>query len=131
MKKITLSIVTLLIIAVLYSFKNISVEDINFADCLKKYNSKWGEPCADCKTWKDSYTVKLRNECNEKIDVQICVQEKNKTWKKFMFTAMPPKDTMTAYACEGTGKYLKWAKKTGDNSYQFPSLDEVNKEYKE
>lgn len=131
MKKIITLFLGISIIGFLYSFKSTTIQDVEYTECLKKYDSKWGDPCQDCKTWKDSYTVKLKNECNEKLDVMICVQEIDKSWKRFMFTGMPPKDTMSAYACHGTGRYLKWAKKTGDNSFQFPTIDQVNKEYKD
>lgn len=103
----------------------------DYTECIKKIGSEWGEQCVDCKVYKDSYRVKLKNECSDSVDVMICVQESNKTWKRFMFHAMAPNDSMVAYACEGTGKYLKWAKKAGDKSVVFPTIDEVNKQYKD
>jgi hypothetical protein len=106
--------------------------ETDYTDCMKKVGSgEWGEKCPDCKVYKDSYRVKYKNECAESLDVMICVQEKDKTWKKFMFHSIAPNDTMVVYACEGTGKVKKWAKKSGDNSIAFPTIDEVNKEYKE
>ena len=105
--------------------------DKDYLECFKKYASAWGETCQDCKTFKDSYKVKLRNECLENIDVQVCVQEANKTWKLFKFNKVAPKDSVIAYACEGTGKYLKWVRRSGDGSVNFPTLDEVNAKNKE
>ena len=120
--------------AAMVSFKgnNSSLaEDKDYADCIKKYNYVWGENCPDCKSSKDSYKAFFRNECNESIDLMIVVQESDKTWRKFMFTGMPPKDTMIAYACSGTGKVKKYAKKAGDKSITFPTIDQVNTEFKE
>lgn len=121
-------------IAILFLFFTAFIEkteDVDYLNCFKKYKSDWGEACPDCKTYKNSYRVFLKNECLDKLDVMVCVQESDKTWKRFMFNAMPSKDTMIAYACNGTGKYLKWAKKAGDKSIDFPSLEEVNATYKD
>jgi hypothetical protein len=107
-----------------------SQEDL--ADNIKKYGSAWGaycKPCGDLSS--QSYTVKLRNVGKEKLDVKVAVQEKNKSWKVFNFTAMAPNDSMIAYACQGTGKFLKWARKAGDNSTTFPTDKQINDEYKD
>ena len=111
--------------------KEVASADKDYLECFKKYASAWGETCQDCKTYKDSYKVKLRNECGENIDVQICVQEANKTWKLFKFNRVAAKDSVIAYACEGTGKYLKWVRKSGDGAVNFPALEEVNAKNKE
>ena len=120
--------------AAMLSFKSnysSAMEEKDYADCIKKYNSAWGENCPDCKSGKDSYKAFFRNECGENIDVMICAQETDKSWKKFMWADMHPKDTMIAYACIGTGKVKKWAKKAGDKSTTFPTIEEVNALYKE
>ncbi len=102
----------------------------DYADCVQKYRSGWGESCSQCSNSKDSYVVYLRNSCTEPIDVMVCVQESDKTWKRYQHSVMAPKDSLRAYACIGTGKYLSWARKAGDESTVFPSLEEVNKNYK-
>jgi hypothetical protein len=108
----------------------IAQEDL--ADNIKKYNSAWGQFCKPCGDLSaNSYTVKLRNIGKEKLDVKIAVQEKNKSWRVFNFNSMAPNDSMTAYACQGTGKYLKWARKAGDNGTTFPSDKQINDEYKD
>jgi hypothetical protein len=43
---------------------------------------------------------------------------------------MAPKDTMIAYACEGTGKYLYWARKADDTSIFFPTDEAINEQFK-
>lgn len=103
---------------------------IDYADCVQKYRSGWGENCSQCPNSQDSYVVYLRNSCTEPIDVMVCVQESDKTWKRYQHSGMAPKDSLRAYACIGTGKYLSWARKAGDESTVFPSLEEVNKNYR-
>ena len=101
----------------------------DYSQCVEKYRSAWGEDCSQCATWKDSYVVYLKNTCTEAIDVMICVQEETKQWKKFQHVAMAPGDSLRAYACVGTGKYLAWARKAGDESVLFPTLEQVNRDY--
>lgn len=103
----------------------------DYADCVNKYRSGWGEDCSQCVNSVDSYVVYLKNTCNEAIDVMVCVQETDKTWKKFQHSKMAPSDSLRAYACVGTGKYLSWARKAGDDSTVFPTLEEVNRKYKD
>ncbi|MCF8275657.1 MAG: hypothetical protein K9J17_02895 [Flavobacteriales bacterium] len=105
------------------------VDQMSYTDCLEKYRSSWGEECSQCTAWKDSYVVYLKNTCDESIDVMICVQEDNKQWKRFHHTSMAPGDSLRAYACVGTGKYLSWGRRAGDESVVFPSIEQVNQEY--
>ncbi len=102
----------------------------DLTDHIKKYGSAWGQYCKACGDLSSkSYTVKLKNTGTEKLDVKVAVQETNKTWKVFNFNNMNPNDTMIAYACMGTGKYLKWARKAGDQSTMFPTDKQINEEY--
>ena len=103
----------------------------NYTDCIVKYRSDWGEDCSQCTQWNDSYVVYLRNTCDQSLDVMICVQEDDKTWRRFQHTGMAPNDSLRAYACVGTGKYLAWAKRAGDESVVFPSIEQVNQDYAE
>ena len=103
----------------------------SYTDCVVKYRSNWGEDCSQCAAWNDSYVVYLKNTCSESIDVMICVQESNKTWKMFNHKSMAPNDSLRAYACVGTGKYLAWGRRAGDESVVFPSIEQVNKDYAE
>lgn len=115
-----------------------SVEDSNqtneadqqsYTECINKYRSAWGEDCSQCVSWHDSYVVYLKNTCDQSIDVMICVQESDKTWRRFQHTGMAPGDSLRAYACVGTGKYRAWGKRAGDESVTFPSVEQVNKDY--
>lgn len=101
----------------------------NYSDCVEKYRSAWGEDCSQCATYNDSYVVYLKNTCNESIDVMVCVQEETKEWKRFQHTSMASGDSLRAYACVGTGKYLAWAKRAGDESVVFPTIEQVNENY--
>jgi hypothetical protein len=103
----------------------------SYTDCVVKYRSAWGEDCSQCAAWNDSYVVYLKNTCDQSIDVMVCVQESNKEWKRFHHTAMAPGDSLRAYACAGTGKYLAWGRRAGDESVVFPTIEQVNKDYTE
>lgn len=103
----------------------------SYTDCVVKYRSAWGEDCSQCANWNDSYVVYLKNTCDESIDVMVCVQETTKKWKRFQHASMAPGDSLRAYACVGTGKYLAWGRKAGDESVVFPSIEKVNQDYKD
>lgn len=123
----------------LSSFLYLSQDDGNFAHFIVKSKSEWGTKCEKCVEydgWKrnfdDTYKVWMTNTGEEKMDVKCCVQEADKTWRCFFMNSMAPnKDTLIAYACKGTGKYLRWAKKEGDTGIIFPSDTEINEEFKD
>lgn len=99
------------------------------AECIKKYKSEWGNDCAGCSSKRDTYIVFLKNVCDLGLDIKIAVQNKNKTWKIFEKENFMGEDTLVVFSCEGTGKYLKWAKKAGDREVVFPSNMEIGKQY--
>jgi hypothetical protein len=103
--------------------------EMNYTDCVEKYRSAWGEDCSQCATYNDSYVVYLKNTCEQEIDVMVCVQEDTDDWKRFQHTSMAVGDSLRAYACVGTGKYLAWARRAGDESVVFPSIEQVNADY--
>ncbi len=112
-----------------FEFNNSSEKD--WSECLEKYDSKWGDYCEYCEDYEDSYKVFLRNICSEEIDVLVSVQNETKTWQVFSRNEMKPQDTLVAYSCKGTGKYLYWVRKAGDTEVVFPSVTEINSAYKE
>lgn len=133
-------IAPLSIILTLYGFRSVSQDAMpeDLTNCIVKHRSEWGTQCHNCGELKgykmsfdDTYKVFMGNGCDQKLDVKICVQEIDKTWKCFHFEAMTKKDTMVAWACKGTGKYLKWAKKAGDKELVFPTDAEVHELFKE
>lgn len=104
-------------------------DQTNYSDCVEKYRSAWGEDCSQCVNYNDSYVVYLKNTCEQAIDVMVCVQEETQEWKRFQHTSMASGDSLRAYACVGTGKYLAWARRAGDESVIFPSIEQVNEDY--
>ena len=125
MKK--LIIITAIVLPALL-FINGRMPEQDWTDCLVKYKSEWGEATTRC-NGPDTYKVYLRNSCTESIDVLVCVQEADKSWRPFSHNGMAPSDSMVGYACKGTGKYLWWARKAGDMEILFPTIDEVNEQY--
>ncbi len=123
-----------LLVPVAFAFipteKETPPQNMDWNDCLEKYGSAWGEDCLKCQYKKDTYKVKLKNVCTEAIDVVVCVQEADKTWRYSQYNGVPPKDSVIAYACNGTGKFLKFVRKAGDKSIIFKSAQEINAEYK-
>jgi len=101
----------------------------DYSDCVTKVDSEWGGQCLNYGFSELKYTVNLVNTCNEKLDLMCAVQRDNERWRLFYRMDMNPKDTLSAYACRGNGKYLKWVRKAGDVTVKFPTLDQVNEQY--
>ena len=130
--KLTTGILLLISSVFFQNIESTNVEEqTSYTDCVVKYRSAWGEDCSQCAAWNDSYVVYLKNTCDQSIDVMVCVQESNMEWKRFHHTAMAPGDSLRAYACAGTGKYLAWGRRAGDESVVFPTIEQVNKDYTE
>jgi hypothetical protein len=129
LRKIT-ALLTLLSIGLLtlQSFKYFPQDD-KWINCLVKYRFNWGESCNSCQMPKDTYKVYLRNTCDETLDVVVCVQETSKRWRYYSFKKLAPKDSVSAYACVGTGKILKFVKPSNNTELVLPTSDEVNAQY--
>lgn len=97
--------------------------------CVDKINSEWGGQCLNYGMSEAKYTVRLKNTCNEKVDLMCCVQYENTRWQCFYRMDMGQTDTLNAYACKGSGKYLKWVRKAGDVTTKFPTREQVNNDY--
>lgn len=100
-----------------------------YAECLKKSSSAWGSNCGSCYNSAKSYRINLKNACDDKIDVKVAVQERSNRWRTFNKNNMMPGDSISSYACEGTGKYVFWTRRAGDNTITFPTEDEIDKEF--
>ena len=100
-----------------------------YSNCMKKTSSKWADNCQQCYSSTNSYRVYLTNVCEEMLDVKIGVQENTKKWRTFLITKVAPKDSISGYACVGTGKFIFWARKTGDKEIVFPTDEEINLKY--
>jgi len=129
MKTLTSIFITVVVLLFSESEAFSQSDAMNYSDCVEKYRSGWGEDCSQCVNYNDSYVVYLKNTCDQAIDVMVCVQEETKDWKRFQHTSMASGDSLRAYACIGTGKYLAWARRAGDESVIFPSIEQVNADY--
>ena len=104
-------------------------QDDPMAQCLKKTSSEWGSNCGSCYNSTKSYRVNLQNSCTENIDVKVAVQERTNRWRTFNQNNLAPGDSISSYACEGTGKYVFWTRKAGDKTIVFPTDEEIEKEF--
>lgn len=129
MKKLITYSGILLFAAVLFSIVSRSFGREDFSHCLVKYKSEWSKPCSQCMDVQKSYRVYFRNECMQKLDVKCAAQESDKRWRTFTRLALAPNDTIVAYACKGTGKYLYWVREMNDNTVTLPSDEEINTQY--
>ncbi len=110
----------------------------NTADCVLKTHSKWGAPCEKCEMYTEgykrdysgTYQVQLRNVCDEIIEVKLAVQEKNGEWRTFPVRALGPQETIDAFACQGTGKYVYWTRAISDTELMLPTDREILSEYR-
>ena len=124
---------TLLLIVLLLVAFWAGAQDQSYADCLTKTTSKWGAPCVKCEMYKDNYKrdysgtyqIDLQNACSDMIEVKVAMQEKNGTWRTFPIHALGPKESMNAFACQGTGKYMYWVRKVNDTEIILPSDQEI------
>lgn len=127
----------LLIVMLLIAFWA-GAQDQSFADCLVKTSSRWGAPCEKCEAYKEmykrdfsgTYQIELKNACKEMLEVKVAVQEKNGTWRTFPVRALGADETMSAFACQGTGKYLYWVRRVNDTEILLPSDAEILTEYR-
>jgi len=105
------------------------LEEDDLAKYIIKYKSEWGKSCLQCIESKGTYRVYFKNTYSDKLDIKIGVQEKDKKWRTFQRLNFVPKDTIVAYACKGTGKYMIWAKASDDSSTELPKDAEINLQY--
>lgn len=122
MKKISLIIGLTLFTFITSAF----LEGDDLARYIVKYKSEWGKVCLQCMESKGTYRVYLKNTYTDKLDMKVGVQEKDLRWRIFQRLNFAPCDTMVAYACKGTGKYMVWTKLSSDTSTELPSDAEIN-----
>ncbi len=121
--------VLLLIVAPTLLFSQEAEQGDAYSNCLKKTSSKWADNCQQCFSSSNTYRVYLTNICKDTLDVKIGVQENTKKWRTFVRTNLTPADSVTGYACVGTGKYIFWARKAGNKEIIFPADEEINLKY--
>ncbi|CAN5603455.1 hypothetical protein BH11BAC2_BH11BAC2_15220 [soil metagenome] len=128
-RAVSIVLTGLLVFMIILCFTNSGKSEEDVSHCLVKYKSEWSQPCTQCTDYSKSYRVYFRNECMQKLDVMCAAQESDKRWKTFTRLDLAPNDTLTAYACKGSGKYMSWVRKAGDKTVVFPSEEEVNVQY--
>lgn len=127
----------LLIILLVFAFLA-GAQDQSYADCLTKTASKWGAPCEKCETYKENfkrdysgtYQIDLQNTCSQMIEVKVAVEEEGGTWRTFPIKALGPDESMKAFACKGTGKYMYWVRRVNDTEIVLPSDRDILTEYR-
>jgi len=124
-------------------FLSISVailaQDRNYDECVVKSSSAWGRPCEKCELYKEgfkrdhsgTYQVVLTNSCSETVEVKVAMQESNGSWRTFPIKALAANESMTAFACQGTGKYMYWVRRLNDTEVLMPSDREIITELRE
>jgi hypothetical protein len=127
MKTLTVAGCILFVLLCVTAFSGNDKLSSDTSDCLQKVKSVQGEKCGDCNDFKNSYTVYFVNVCDDTLDIKVAVQNLNKTWKIFEKENMAPHDTLVAWSCEGSGKFLKWVKKSGDRNTIFPTNMDIYK----
>ena len=113
-------------------------QDQTYADCLVKASSSWGQPCAKCEDYKGYqrdysgvYQVELKNACTEMMEVKLAMEEENGNWRTFPVKTIQGGESMTGFACHGTGKYLFWARRMNDTEIILPTDGEIVSTYRE
>ncbi len=114
-------------------------QDQTYSECVSKTESSWGEPCPKCEAYTEVYKrdyrrvyqIELKNVCKETVELKVAMQETNGRWRTFPVKALDAGETMTAFACEGSGKYLYWVRRLNDSEIALPSDQEILTEYRE
>ncbi|HMN05996.1 MAG TPA: hypothetical protein PKD45_09730 [Flavobacteriales bacterium] len=111
-------------------------QDQSYADCLVKAASSWGKPCDKCEIYTgykrdftSVYQVEFRNVCGELLEVKVAMEEDNGTWRTFPVKVLAGGETLAAYACRGTGKYMYWARRVNDTEIVLPSDGQIASAY--
>ena len=126
----------LIIILASWLWTPATAQDQTYADCLVKATSSWGQPCEKCeiysgykRDYSTVYQLELRNICDEMMEVKVAMEETNGTWRTFPVKVLAGGDTLAAFACRGTGKYLYWARRVNDTEIILPSDGEIVSTY--
>lgn len=109
-----------------------AAQDQSYADCLSKVSGSWGRTCAKCEIYNGYkrdfstvYQVQFRNICGEMLEVKMALEEENGSWRTFPVKALAAGDTLSAFACRGTGKYMYWARRVNDTEIILPSDGQI------
>lgn len=106
-------------------------EQVRPEECLIKSSSEWGSSCSACTNSTETYRINLRNQCEISLDVIVAVKEKNGRWRTFRRNELAAGDSISAYACQGAGKYQYWCRAAGDKQVILPTDEEIQKQLSE
>ncbi len=116
---------------------NSAAQDQSYSDCVVKVGTAWGEVCDKCESYKGfrrdysgTFRIDLKNACNETVELKVAVQENNGMWRTFPVRLLDSGATTTAFACQGTGKYLYWVRRLNDTEIILPTDQEILTEYR-
>ncbi|WP_345984872.1 hypothetical protein WCX49_09585 [Sulfurimonas sp. HSL-1656] len=102
MKKLILA---LLALGLLLS-TNVFAQDAKFCVHL---DDRWGDNCGS----SDSLSIKVTNQCNQRVYVKMCLEKKNGNWSCGSDSTLDPGETNNGfYTCHATGDY-QWSACTG------------------
>lgn len=115
----------------------LQAQDQSYADCVVKTKSTWGQPCAKCEDYigykrdfSGVYQVELKNACADMLEVKVAMEEAGGNWRTFPVKTLGAGESMNAFACHGTGKYLYWARRINDTEIILPTDGEIVSTYR-
>ena len=130
-RKLLLTIILLL--AALWA----GAQDITAERCVRRTTGTWGTPCEQCQVYdgfrrdhSGTFRIELENICSEPIDLKVAMEERTGTWRTFPQRTLMPGEHLEAFACQGTGRYLYWARRTDDPEIRMPTDAEILTEYR-
>lgn len=129
---------TTILSALFLTFTTTYAQDRDYSDCVVKIGTAWGEVCDKCESYKGfrrdysgTFRIDLRNNCTETVELKVAMQENNGMWRTFPVRVLGSGETTTAFACQGTGKYLYWVRRLNDTGIILPSDQEILTEFRD
>ncbi len=101
----------------------------DYSACLVKSGTQFGTPCGQCPSDDNTVRIFLVNQCKDKLEVKLAMQEQDKKIRIFNRLALAPGDSMSGYTCDGPARFYYWARKSGDKSTTLPTDQEINDAY--
>lgn len=123
----------LLLLSTALLLENTVAQDRDRSDCVVKTASSWGQACEPCQYYtadlkrdhSGAFSVELRNTCNDLLEVKVAMQEQGGTWRIFPTRVLAGDESLKAFACKGTGKYMYWARRVNDTELVIPTDQQI------
>lgn len=114
-------------------FGTSTAQDRDRSDCVVKTNSAWGQACEPCQFYtadmkrdhSGTFSIELQNTCNDLLEVKVAMQEQGGTWRIFPTRVLAGNESLNAFACKGTGKYMYWARRVNDTELVIPTDQQI------